>query len=67
MEKNYPPSLAKADLVMKITQMQSVAARRDTDILKLFEDATLAGYEGVESPGKKEWEEEPFRCGKPLG
>ena len=42
---------------MKIKEMRSVAARGNADILKSSEEDTLAGYEGVEFPGKKEWEE----------
>jgi len=58
MEKNYPPSLAKADLVMEITRMQYVAARGNADMLVRVKESALAGYESVEFPGKKHWEED---------
>ena len=57
MEKNYSSPLTKADMTMQITQMQGVVARGDAGMLTSFKQSALAGYEGVEFPGKKEWEQ----------
>lgn len=57
MEKNYSPPLTKADMMRQITQMQAVAASGDAGMLTSFKRSALAGYEGVEFPGKKEWEQ----------
>lgn len=58
MENGYPPILAKADLTRQITQIKSIAARGDADLLLGFKRSALASYEGVEFPGKKQWEED---------
>jgi hypothetical protein len=57
MEKNYSSPLTKADMMRQIAQMQGVAARGDAGMLTSFKQSALAGYEGVEFPGKKEWEQ----------
>src|SRR5205807_4367646 len=57
MEKNYSPALTKTDMVRQITQMQAVAASGDAGMLTSFKRSALAGYEGVEFPGKQEWEQ----------
>jgi hypothetical protein len=58
MEKHYPPSLAKAELTQQIAQIKSIAARGDADKLAALNSSALAGYENVEFPGKKHWEED---------
>ncbi|MGA2419752.1 MAG: hypothetical protein ABSG69_06670 [Candidatus Acidiferrum sp.] len=58
MEKHYSPNLTKADLTRQIAQIKSIFARGDADMLVAFKRSALAGYEGVEFPGKKHWEEE---------
>jgi hypothetical protein len=58
LEKNYPPSFfTMANLRQQITLLQSVAARGDAGTLTSFKRSALAGYERVEFPGKKQWEE----------
>jgi hypothetical protein len=57
MEKNYSQPLTKADMTRQITQMQAVEASGDAGMLTSFKRSALAGYEGVEFPGKKEWEQ----------
>ena len=58
MGKNYPPSFfTMANVTRQITQLQSVAATGDANFLRLSKEAALAGYESVEFPGKKGWEE----------
>jgi hypothetical protein len=58
MEKQYPPSLTKADLMQEIARIKWVAARGDADMRKGAKESALAGYESVEFPGKKHWEED---------
>jgi hypothetical protein len=58
MEKHYPPSLTKADLTQQIAQIKSIAARGDADMLVGVKRSALAGYESVEFPGKKRWEQD---------
>ena len=58
MEKHYPPSLTKADLTQQIAQIKLIAARGDADTLVGVKESALAGYESVEFPGKKHWEED---------
>ncbi len=57
MEKNYSQPLTKADMMRQITQMQAVAASGDAGMLTSFKQSALAGYEGVEFPGKTQWEQ----------
>jgi hypothetical protein len=58
LEKNYPPSFfTMANLRQQITLLQRVAARGDAGMLTSFKRSALAGYESVEFPGKREWEE----------
>jgi len=57
MEKNYSSPLTKGDMTMQITQMQGVVSRGDAGMLTSFKESALAGYERVEFPGKKEWEQ----------
>jgi hypothetical protein len=58
LEKKYPPSsFTMADLRQQITSLQSVAAKGDAAMLASFKQSALAGYESIEFPGKKEWEE----------
>ena len=56
MEKNYSSPLSKADMMRQIAHMQAVAASGTEGMLTSFKRSALAGYEGVEFPGKKEWE-----------
>jgi hypothetical protein len=58
MEKRYPPGLTKADLTQQIAQMKLIAARGGADMLAGVKESVLAGYESVEFPGKKHWEED---------
>jgi len=58
MEKQYPPSLTKADLTQEIARIKWVAARGDADMLAGVKESALAGYESVEFPGKKHWVED---------
>jgi hypothetical protein len=58
MEKHYPSSLTKADLTQQIGQIKSIAARGDADMLVAVKNSALAGYENVDFPGKKHWEED---------
>ncbi|MGH9687851.1 MAG: hypothetical protein ACRD5K_12250 [Candidatus Acidiferrales bacterium] len=58
LEKRYPPSFfTMANLMQQITKLQGVAARGDAGMLTVFKRSALVGYETVEFPGKKEWEE----------
>ena len=58
LEKNCPPSFfTMANLRQQITQLQSVATMGHAGMLTSFNRSALAGYENVEFPGKKEWEE----------
>lgn len=57
MEKNYSQPLTRADMMRQIKGMQAVAAIGDAGMLTSFKRSALAGYEGVEFPGKKEWEQ----------
>jgi hypothetical protein len=57
MEKNYSQPLTRADMMRQIKGTQAVAAFGDAGMLTSFKRSALAGYEGVEFPGKKEWEQ----------
>jgi len=58
LEKDYAPSLfTMANLRQQIAQLQNVAARGDAGMLASLKQSALAGYEDIEFPGKKEWEE----------
>jgi hypothetical protein len=57
IEKHFAPSLTKADLTQQIAQIKTIA-RGDPDMRVVVKRSALAGYDSVEFPGKKHWEED---------
>ena len=58
MQKSFPASPTVADLRAQIEQIGIYSRYQPADLTAKFKTAALYGYEKVEFPGKKEWEEQ---------